>query len=90
MEFLKKRNTAWAVLAIVIVISFFIGQSKRPSDKVEILESGVYVQDNANVLSDDTESFITKLNNDLVSKVGGEIQVATIDTTNGKDIFDIA
>ncbi len=90
MEFLKKRNTAWAVLAIVIVISFFIGQSKKPSDRVEILESGVYVQDNANVLSDETESFITKLNNDLVSKVGGEIQVATIDTTNGKDAFDIA
>lgn len=90
MEFLKKRNTAWAVLAMVIVISFFIGQSKRPSDKVEILESGVYVQDNADVLSDDTEAFMTKLNNDLVSKVGGEIQVATIDTTNGKDIFDIA
>lgn len=90
MEFFKKRSTAWAVLFAVIVLSFFIGQSKKPSDEIEILPSGVYVQDNANVLSEATEDYITKLNNGLVSAVGAEIQVATVDTTGGKDILDMA
>lgn len=90
MEFFKKRSTAWVVLTIVIVCSFFIGQARRPADKIEILPGGVYVQDNANILSDATEEYMTRLNNGLVSKVGAEIQVVTVNTTGGQDIFDTA
>ncbi|MBQ3008123.1 MAG: TPM domain-containing protein, partial [Oscillospiraceae bacterium] len=90
MEFFKKRSTAWAVLLAVIVCSFFIGQAKRPKPEIEILPSGVYVQDNANVLSDSTEKYITQMNNGLVSRANAEIQVATVDTTGGEDIFDVA
>lgn len=90
MEFFKKRSTAWAVLAIVIVCSFFIGQARQPADHVEILPSGVYVQDNANVLSSETERYMTEVNNGLVSAVGGEVQVVTINTVGGQDIFDVA
>ena len=90
MEFFKKRGTAWAVLAAVIICSFFIGQARRPADKLEILPSGVYVQDNADVLSDSTEKYITELNNGLVSAINAEIQVATVNTTGNKDIFDMA
>ena len=90
MEFFKKRSTAWAVLLIVIVCSFFIGQARRPADKIEILPSGVYVQDNAEILSDSTEDYMTQLNNGLVSKLGAEIHVVTVNTTGGDDIFDTA
>ena len=90
MDFFKKRGTAWAFLAIVIVCSFFIGQARQPADKIEILPSGVYVQDNAGVLSASTEELMTELNNGLVSKVGAEIQVVTINTVGGQDIFDVA
>ena len=90
MEFFKKRSTAIAVLIVAMVVSFFIGQRKKPSDKIEVLPSGVYVQDNANVLSESTEEYITQLNNDLVSQLSAEIQVATVNTTGGKDIFDMA
>lgn len=90
MKFFKKRSTAWAVLIITIVCCFFIGQAKKPSTNVEVLPGGVYVQDKANVLSDSTVEYINHMNNGLVSKVGAEIQVATIDTADGKDIFDMA
>ncbi len=90
MEFFKKRSTAWAVLIAVIAVSFFIGQAKRPASEVQILPAGEYVQDNANVLSDATEKHMTLMNNDLVSKVGGEIHVVTVETTGREDIFDKA
>ena len=90
MEFFKKRSTAWRVLLIVMVFSYFVGMSKQPADKIEILPSGVYVQDNANILSDETEEYMTHLNNGLVSRVGAEIQVVTINTVGGQDIFDVA
>ena len=90
MDFFKKRSTAWCILAVVIVFSYFTGQARRPADKIEILPSGVYVQDNANILSDSTEEYMTQLNNGLVSRVGAEIQVVTINTVGGQDIFDIA
>ena len=90
MEFFKKRGTAWAVFVLVVVCSFFIGQARQPADHIEILPSGVYVQDNADVLSADTENYMTELNNGLVSLVRAEIQVVTINTVGGQDIFDVA
>lgn len=90
MEFFKKRSTAWAVLIAVIAVSFFIGQARRPASEVQILPAGEYVQDNANVLSAATEKHMTEMNNDLVSKVGGEIHVVTVETTGNEDIFDKA
>ncbi|MBR5521487.1 MAG: TPM domain-containing protein [Oscillospiraceae bacterium] len=90
MEFFKKRSTAWTVLIVVMVAAAFIGYSRRPASEVKILPSGVYVQDNANVLSAATEQHMTYMNNDLVSKVGGEIHVVTVETTGKEDIFDKA
>ena len=90
MEFFKKRSTAWAVFLAVVLLSYAIGQLKRPASEVQILPSGVYVQDNANVLTDATERYMTEMNNGLVSKVGGEIHVVTVDTTGNEDIFDKA
>lgn len=90
MEFFKKRSTAWVILAVVMVFSYFTGQARRPADEIHILPSGVYVQDNADILSADTEKYMTQMNNSLVSKAGAEIQVVTINTTGGEDIFDVA
>ena len=92
MDFFKKRSTAWAVLVITIVLCSFWGIKKRPSDTkdIELLPSGVYVQDKANILSDETEDYITKLNNGLVSETSSEIQVITIDTTGDDSLWNTA
>ena len=92
MDFFKKRSTAWAVLMITIVLCSFWGIRKRPSDTkdIELLPSGVYVQDKANILSDETEDYITKLNNGLVSETSSEIQVITIDTTGDDNLWNTA
>ncbi len=90
MEFFKKRSTAWTIFVFAVIISFFTGQAGRTVSETEILPSGVYVQDKADLLSDATEEYITQMNNGLVSRVAAEIQVAVIDTTGGKDIYDMA
>ena len=92
MDFFKKRSTAWAVLVITIVLCSFWGIKKRPTDTkdIELLPSGVYVQDKANILSDETEDYITKLNNGLVSETSSEIQVITIDTTGDDSLWSTA
>lgn len=95
MEFFKKRSTAWVLFAITVVACFFIGQSNRPGkgtgpDSIVEMPSGIYIQDRADILSDSTEKHITQLNNGLVSKLGAEIQVITIDTAMGKDMMDLA
>ena len=77
---------------ITIVLCSFWGIKKRPSDTkdIELLPSGVYVQDKANILSDETEDYITKLNNGLVSETSSEIQVITIDTTGDDSLWSTA
>ena len=93
MEFFKKRSTAWCILALVIIFTGIRGFLKGPETTVsdiEVLPSGVYVQDNANILSDSTERYITQMNNGLTSLIGGEVQVATIDTANGRDLSAVA
>lgn len=93
MEFFKKRSTAWVLFAITVVVCFFIGQGNKPGagpGSIVEMPSGIYIQDNANILSDATEKHITEYNNGLVSKLGAEIQVITVDTAGGKDMFDLA
>lgn len=90
MDFFKKRSTAWAVLRLSIVIAFFIGRRKMPHNTVEVLPGGVYIQDNAGVLSKEQENYINRMNNGLVSQLGAEIQVATIDSSAGRDLNDMA
>ena len=93
MEFFKKRSTAWCVLAIVVVLTFFFGRMRGPGSTprdIDILPEGSYVQDNANILSDSTERHMAQMNNGLVSKVWGEIRVITIDSTKGRELADVA
>ena len=55
MDFFKKRSTAWAFLAIVIVCSFFIGQARQPAGMS-------YLMDSTNVLTtlDEIDTSSTK------------------------------
>jgi uncharacterized protein len=95
MKFFKKRSTALTFLALIIVSMFFYGRSsaaKIPTneDDVTILPSGSYVQDRAGVISDKTEEYITKMNNDLYSQCSGEIQIATVDKLDDIDLEGLA
>ena len=93
MEFFKKRSTAWAVLAITVVACFFIGQAKKPSPQPDIPTTvpGSYIEDNAGVLSRSTKDYITQMNNGLVSRTGNaEIQILTVNTSDGRDLYDVA
>lgn len=50
----------------------------------------IYIQDFANVLSDETEEYIINKNDTLYSATGAQIVIATVEYTDGYDIEDYA
>ena len=71
MKILQRRSTALIVLLAAIVLGILIGQTKRPP-VYEQNEEGIplefsYVYDYADILSAETERYITRMNNGLVS-----------------------
>ena len=89
MKFFQKRSVAILVLFAAILASIGIGQLKKPSVPVTLPENGTataqytYVYDYADILSVDTENYITKMNNGLYGLTGGQIVVVTIDEYDG-------
>ena len=68
-------------LCALFLLSLFAGCSKDEDRKVEVLKpSGqLYVTDDADILSEETEQYIVSRVSALKSLCGGEIAVATID-----------
>lgn len=92
MNFFKKRRTAWTLFRITVVFCFFVGQGKKNAGNspVKELPSGNYVQDKRDVLSPEIEEYLNKMNNGLKSETGREIQIVTVNTTSGKNVYDAA
>ena len=93
MKILQRRSTALIVLLAAIVLGILIGQTKRPP-VYEQNEEGIplefsYVYDYADILSAETERYITRMNNGLVSLTGGQIAVVTVSSYDG-DLYDYA
>ncbi len=94
MNFLQKRSVALLVLAAAIVAGIGIGQLKKPYvselDPEGIPTEFSYVYDYADILSANTENYITKMNNGLFSLTGGQIAVVTTNGFNGDSLYDYA
>ena len=94
MNLLQKRSVALLVLAAAIAAGIGIGQVKKPHVS-ELDPDGIptefsYVYDYADILSTNTENYITKMNNGLFSLTGGQIAVVTTDDFNGESLYDYA
>ena len=94
MKFFQKRSGALLVLVLAVIVGIGIGQLKKPYvpdiDPDGIPTEFSYVYDYADILSADTENYITKMNNGLFSLTGGQIAVVTISEFNGDSLFDYA
>ena len=93
LKILQRRSTALVVLLAAIILSILIGQAKRPpvyeQNEESIPTEFSYVYDYADILSAETERYITAMNNGLVSLTGGQIAVVTVSSYDG-DLYDYA
>ena len=82
MNFFRKRSGALLVLVLAVAVGIGIGQLKRPYvpgiDANGVPTEFSYVYDYADILSADTEAYITRMNNGLYSLTGGQIAVVTV------------
>ncbi len=93
MKFFQKRSGALLVLALSIAAGIGIGQLSKPYVP-DIDANGVptefsYVYDYADILSADTEAYITRMNNGLYSLTGGQIAVVTVNECDDS-LYDYA
>ena len=93
MHLLKKRSCAIVVLLAAIVLGIAIGQLKRPHvaelNAENIPTEFSYVYDYADILSADTETYISRMNNGLFSLTGGQIAVVTVPSCD-ENLYDYA
>ncbi len=90
--FLRKKGTAVLVLLLCVVLSVGLSWANAPADlsKVEIDRSECVI-DSANILSDETTTYMENLNVELSSSCyGAQIGVMTVDTTGRTDIASYA
>ena len=68
-------------LSILMLACLFTGCGKKEDKKIEVLSVSqqLYVTDDADILSEETEAYIVSRVNALKALCGGEIAVATID-----------
>ena len=78
------RLTAMLLCAVMLLIGF--AAAIEVVDPTEVF----YVADYANVLSDETESYIVSKNDSLYSLTGGQIVVVTIEFLGGQNIEEYA
>ncbi|MBE5807185.1 MAG: TPM domain-containing protein [Clostridiales bacterium] len=78
-----KRYIAAFVLASMLVLSLALAEPLEPS-------GDLWVQDQANVLSEETEGLIFFSNQRMAESASGEVVVVTVDTTGDVDIGDFA
>ena len=94
MKFFRKIPVAVVVLVLAIVLAAVIGRAKKPDQlsapMLTITSPSAFVDDQADLLSDDTEDYIAAMNQSLFPQCGAMIYVATVDTTDGVDIVEYA
>ena len=86
MFLLNKKRIIYIFCVMLIFISLFTCTSKAYVKQT----ADFYVNDSANLLSDETEKYIININKQLYSKTGAQIVVVTVDSLEGKAIEDYA
>lgn len=83
-EFFQKKTVAVIVLVIAILGSCAYGFAKKPASLPNV-NSGEWVEDTADVLSEKTESMIARCNQQWDAAYYAVVAVATVDSTRGWD-----
>ena len=83
-QFFQKKSVAVAVLVLAIVLSSAYGLMKKPASLPDV-KSGQWVQDEAGVLSAETETLVRRYNETWDSSYYAVVAVATVDSTRGWD-----
>ncbi|MGM9662544.1 MAG: TPM domain-containing protein [Oscillospiraceae bacterium] len=83
-KFFQNKTVAVIVLVLAIVGSCVYGFSKKPADLPDV-ESPNWVQDDAGVLSAETEQLIRQYNDAWDAQYYAVMAVATVDSTRGWD-----
>ena len=81
-EFFQKKSVAVTVLILAILGSCVYGFSQKPAAMPKV-ESGEWVQDNADILTDETEAMIYNYNQQWDNAYYAVVAVATVDSTRG-------
>jgi uncharacterized membrane protein YgcG len=89
MKFYQKRGVALVVLVLAIAAAVAWGQFKRPAALPNV-SYGVWIRDDANLLSADTESTISSYNSSWDSDYRAVVAVATVDSIKGWKQNDFA
>ena len=82
MKFFKNRSVALVILILAIAGSAFYGISKKPAELVSVSYQN-WIEDEANVLSSDTESTVKSYNTAWDSKYYAVVAVASVTDTHG-------
>ncbi|MGM9618644.1 MAG: TPM domain-containing protein [Oscillospiraceae bacterium] len=83
-KFFQNKTVAIVVLVLAIIGSCVYGFSKKPADLPDV-ESPYWVQDDANVLSAETERLIQQYNDAWDAQYYAVVAVATVESTKGWD-----
>ncbi len=83
---MKKTTKLAALLLCAVLLLTGVTSAIEVVDPTEVF----YVADYANVLSEETESYIVSKNDSLYSLTGGQIVVVTIEFLGGQDIEEYA
>lgn len=83
-QFFQKKSVAVAVLVLAILLSSAYGLMKKPASLPDV-KSGQWVQDEAGVLSAETETLVRRYNETWDSSYYAVVAVATVDSTRGWD-----
>lgn len=83
-EFFQKKTVAIIVLVIAILGSCAYGFSQKPAAMPKV-QSGQWVQDDADILSTEVETMIHRYNEQWDANYYAVVAVATVDSTRGWD-----
>jgi uncharacterized protein len=75
---------------IVVVITFAFFNASAVAEPISELHPSNYVNDFAHVLSSETEDQLNDVGKQIDEKAHAQIAVVTVNSTDGKDIFDYA
>jgi uncharacterized protein len=75
---------------IVVVVTCALFHAAAFAEPISGLHPSNYVNDFAHVLSPDTEAELNSVSKQIAEKAHAEIAVVTVNSTDGKDVFDYA
>lgn len=87
MKILKNRAVAVLITIVVIAAMSVVGLAKAPEQLPDV-QTGQWVYDGADVLSDAQEEYLAQLNSRLLADHGTVVAVATMPRVRGMELMD--